>query len=318
MRSGSVLERMLLSGTFTVTAELQAPDSAEAHVVLDNARVFENTVDAINCTDGSGANCHMSSVAMAVILRQGGYDAVAQISCRDRNRIAVQGDMLGLAALGVKNMLCITGDGVQAGDHPGAKPVFDLDAISLLQTAKIVRDQGHYLSGRSIEHPPKMFLGAAANPFVPPFEFRPQRLRKKIEAGAEFIQTQFCYDIPRLRKFMSAVTDMGLHERAHILVGVGPLRSARAAEWIRRNVPGIHIPDEVINRLRDAGKKARTEGNRICAEIIQQVREIDGIKGVHVMAYRQEEMVPEILKDAGLLPRPVLVDAPEPAMSGNR
>ena len=227
-----------------------------------------------------------------------------QMSCRDRNRIALQGDLLGAAALGVKNVLCLTGDGVQVGDQPGARPVFDLDSITLLRTARILRDKGTFLSGRPLDSPPRLFLGAASNPFAPPYDFRPIRLGKKVDAGADFVQTQFCFDLPRLRTFMSQVRDMGLDKRVYILVGVGPLRSAKTAEWMRTNVPGVSIPDEIISRLRGAPKgQQRREGKRICTEIIQQVRAIPGVAGVHVMAYRQEELVAALIEETGLLSR---------------
>ena len=313
MRSGSRLERVLRAGHFAVTAELLSPDSADPQTVLDHAEVIGDSCDAINVTDASGANVHLSNVAVAALLRQAGYDAVVQIACRDRNRIALQGDLLGVAALGVQNVLCLTGDGVGAGDHPESKPVFDMDSITLLRTARILCDKGHFLSGRSIESPPKLFLGAASNPFAPPYDFRPVHLKKKIEAGADFIQTQFCFDVPRLETFLERVRDMGLDERVFIVVGVGPLRSARAALWMRDNVPGVVIPDRVVRRLTDAGKRSRTEGRRICIETIEQIKEIPGVSGIHMMAYRQEHLVPEILEEAGLLPRPVL-DAPDPAL----
>jgi methylenetetrahydrofolate reductase (NADPH) len=246
----------------------------------------------------------MSSVGVCALLTRAGYEPVLQVSCRDRNRIAIQGDLLGAAAMGVRNVLCLTGDGVQAGDQPEARPVFDLDSITLLHTARTLREQGMFLSGRRLETAPRFFLGAAENPFAPPLDFRPIRLAKKVEAGADFIQTQFCFDVPRLREFMAAVVDLGLPERVFILVGVGPLRSAKTAEWMRSNVPGVVIPDEVVERLRRApAARQREEGKRQCVEVIQQVREIPGVSGVHVMAYRQEELVAEIIEDAGLLPR---------------
>ncbi len=301
-KSGSRLERVLRSGRFAVTAELNPPDSADPQAVYDRALVLSTVADAINATDASGANCHMSSVGICALLTRAGYEPVYQISCRDRNRIAIQGDLLGAAAMGVKNVLCLTGDGVQAGDQPEAKPVFDLDSLTLLRTVRIMRDHGQFLSGRKLDSPPRVFVGAAENPFAPPYDFRPLRLKKKWEAGAEFIQTQYCFDVPRLREFMQRVRDLGLHEKLFILVGVGPLRSAKTAEWMRAHVPGVHIPDAVINRLRGAQKQL-LEGKRLCVEIIQQVREIPGVAGVHVMAYRQEELVAEIIEEAGLLPR---------------
>ncbi len=300
----SRLERVLLSGRFAVTAELNPPDSAEAQAVYDRALVLASVCDAINATDASGANVHMSSVGVCALLTRAGYEPVMQVSCRDRNRIAIQGDLLGAAAMGVRNVLCLTGDGVQAGDQPEAKPVFDLDSITLLATARTLRDEARFLSGRPLETAPRFFLGAAENPFVPPFEERARRLGKKVAAGAEFIQTQFCFDLAPLESFMRRVRDLGLDQRTAVLVGVGPLRSARSAEWMRAHVPGVTIPDRVIDRLRRAGSVGeREEGKRICVEIIQQVRQVPGVRGVHVMAYRQEELVAEIIEAAGLLPR---------------
>ncbi len=302
MRSGSRLEHVLRSGRFAVTAELNPPDTADPNEVYDRALVLASVCDAINATDASGANVHMSSVGVCSLLTRAGYEPVLQVSCRDRNRIAIQGDLLGASALGVKNVLCLTGDGVQVGDQPDARPVFDLDSVTLLKTARILRDEARFLSGRKLEAPPALFLGAAANPFVQPFDFRPLRLKKKVEAGADFIQTQFCFDVPRFEVFMAGVCDLGLPERVFILVGVGPLRSARAAEWIRGNVPGVVIPDEVIHRLKSVpSDRQQEEGKKMCIDIIQQVREIPGVSGVHVMAYRQEELVAEIIEEAGLL-----------------
>ncbi len=294
------LERVLRSGRFAVTAELNPPDSADPREVFERALVLSEVCDAINSTDASGANTHMSSVGICALLTSAGYAPVMQISCRDRNRIAIQGDVLGAAAMGVCNVLCLTGDGVQAGDQPGAKPVFDLDSISLLQTIRMMRDEGTFLSGRKLDVPPRVFLGAASNPFVPPYDFRPIRLAKKIAAGAQFVQTQYCFDIELLKRFMTRVRDMGLDKRCFILVGVGPLASPRAARWIRSNVPGVHIPDAVIERL-DGAENPKLEGKRLCVEMIQQIKEIEGVAGVHVMAYRQEELVSEIITQSGVL-----------------
>lgn len=303
--SGSRLERVLRAGRFAVTAELNPPDSADPQEVYDAAIVLSQVCDAINATDASGANTHMSSVAICALLTRAGYEPVFQVSCRDRNRIAIQGDILGAAAMGVKNLLCLTGDDTTAGDQPQAKRVFDLDSIHLLRIAKIMRDESRLLSSRKLTSPPRLFLGAASNPFVPPYDWRPRRLAKKVEAGANFIQTQYCFDVARFGKFMQAVRDLGLDEQVYILVGVGPLRSERAAEFMRTKVPGVVIPDEVVDRLRKTPKsKKREEGKRICVEIIQQVKEIKGVAGVHVMAYKQEELVAEIIEEAGLLPRP--------------
>lgn len=294
------LERVLREGMFAVTAELAPPDSANADEVYQQARLFDGHVDAINATDGSGANCHMSSVGVCALLTRAGYSTIMQISCRDRNRIAMQGDILGASAMGVANILCLTGDGVQAGDHPDAKPVFDLDCISLLQTARNMRDQSQFLSGRALTEAPCIFLGAAANPFALPREFRVERLEKKVAAGANFVQTQYCFDLPIFQQYMQRVCDKGLHQRVFILAGVGPLASARAATWIRDNVPGVHIPDAIITRLSGA-EKQKQEGIKICIELMQQLKEIEGVAGVHVMAYRQEQHVAEIVAASGVL-----------------
>lgn len=310
-KSDGRLERVLRSGRFAVTAELNPPDSADPEEVYQAALVLSEVCDAINATDGSGAHCHMSSVAICALLTRAGYAPIFQVSCRDRNRIAIQGDVLGAAAMGVSNVLCLTGDDVTAGDQPQAKRVFDFDSIQLLRTIKIMRDQGMFLSGRKLTTPPRLFLGAASNPFVPPYDWRPYRLAKKIEAGADFIQSQYCFDVPRFRQFMQKVRDLGLHEQAFFLVGVGPLRSEKAAEFMRTKVPGVHIPDAIVERLRKTPKEKKVEeGKRICVEIIQQVREIEGVSGVHVMAYRQEELVAEIISEAGLLPRPRIGGVP--------
>ena len=208
--------------------------------------------------------------------------------------------MLGAAAMGVANILCLTGDGVQAGDHPAAKPVFDLDAVSLMSLVRRMRDESRYESGRAISSPPRVLVGGAANPFMPPLDFRVDRLEKKIEAGMQFAQTQYCFDVPRLRTFMSRVRERGLHERCHILVGVGPLASARAARWILAHVPGVHIPEATVDRL-DRARSPRMEGRRLCVETIQEIREIEGVAGVHVMAYRQEEAIAEIIDASAVL-----------------
>ena len=294
------LERVLRRGEFAVTAELNPPDSANPEDVYNRARVFDGWVDAINAVDASGANCHMSSVGICALLTRMGYAPIMQIACRDRNRIAIQGDVLGGAAMGVANILCLTGDGVQAGDQPGAKPVFDLDCMSLLETIRIMRDNGKFLSGRKLTTPPEVFLGAAINPFAPPHDFRPHRLAKKIAAGAQFVQSQYCFDVPMFRTYMGRVRDLGLIEKCFVMCGVGPLASAKTARWIRSNVPGIHIPDAIIKRLEGA-QDQKKEGKQLAIDIINEVKEIPGISGIHVMAYRQEEYVAEIVDESGVL-----------------
>ncbi len=294
------LERVLRAGGFAVTAEIAPPDSADPAEVYRRAALFDGCVDAMNATDGSGANCHMSSVGMCSLLTRRGYAMVMQVSARDRNRIAIQGDVLGAASMGVYNILCLTGDGVDVGDHPDAKPVFDLDSMSMLNMVRIMRDESRFLSGRQLAHPPQVFLGAAANPFAPPRDYRPHRLAKKVSAGAQFVQTQYCFDLDVFRGYMAAVRDLGIHEQVYLLAGVGPLASARSAEWIRNNVPGVHIPDAIIRRLAGAENQQR-EGIRICIDLIAELQEIEGVHGIHIMAFRQEHRVAEIVERSGVL-----------------
>ena len=293
-------ERVLRAGQFAVTAEIAPPDSADPADVYERAALFDGYVDAINATDSSGANCHMSSMGICSLLTRRGYAMILQQSCRDRNRIAMQGDILGAAAMGVCNILCLSGDGVQSGDHPEAKPVFDMDSISALSMVRHMRDEQQFLSGRAINSPPRLFLGGAANPFAPPLDFRPHRMAKKIAAGAQFIQTQYCFDVERMKTFMAQVRDMGLLEKAYVLAGVGPLASAKAAEWIRKNVAGVHIPDDVIQRLAGA-EDQKQEGVDLCVDLIEQVREIEGVSGVHIMAYRMEDRIGEIVARSNAL-----------------
>jgi methylenetetrahydrofolate reductase (NADPH) len=293
-------ERILRAGKFAVTAEIAPPDSADPADVFARASLFDGYVDAINATDSSGANCHMSSMGICSLLTRRGYAMILQQSCRDRNRIAMQGDILGAAAMGVCNILCLSGDGVQSGDHPEAKSVFDMDSISALGMVRHMRDEQQFLSGRAISSPPRLFLGAAANPFAPPLDFRPHRMAKKIAAGAQFIQTQYCFDIERFKTFMAQVRDLGLLEKAYVLAGVGPLASAKSADWIRKNVAGVHIPDAVINRLAGA-QDQKQEGVDLCIDLVEQVREIEGVSGVHIMAYRMEDRIGEIVTRSNVL-----------------
>lgn len=293
-------ERVLRAGLFAVTTELAPPDSADAGEVLRRAALFDGHVDAINATDGSGANCHMSSLGVCAILTRAGYSPILQVSCRDRNRIAMQGDMLGAAALGVCSMLCLSGDDVSVGDHPEAKPVFDLDSVSLLTTAKTLRDEARFLSGRKLDSAPRLFLGASINPFAPPHDARVHQFAKKVAAGAEFVQSQYCFDLDMARDSMSRARDLGLTEKCHVLMGVGVLASAKTAKWLKSAIPGVHIPDAMIRRLEQA-EKPKAEGRRIAIELIQQLAEIEGVSGVHVMAYKQEEWVGEIVAASGVL-----------------
>ncbi|MEE8396629.1 MAG: methylenetetrahydrofolate reductase C-terminal domain-containing protein [bacterium] len=293
------LPQKLRSGEFCVTAEFNPPDTALPEAILAKAKVLSEVCDAVNVTDGAGGNTHISSVAVCALLARAGVEAVMQISCRDRNRIAIQGEALGAAALGIRNILCLTGDGIGKGDQPQAKPVFDLDATSLLATLRGMREEGRFRSGRKIAAAPDFFLGATSNPFAVPAEVELNRLEKKIAAGALFIQTQFCFDPAALKSFVQRMRERGLLERCWYLVGLGPLASARSARWMKRRIPGLRIPDSLISRM-DGARDPMEEGIAVSVEAVQQLREIEGVAGVHIMAFRRPEMVPEILSRAGL------------------
>ena len=293
------LERACGDGRFIVTVEIAPPDSADPAPLLQRAGLFAGLVDGINITDGAGANCHMSSVAAASVLAAAGFTPVCQVGCRDRNRIAVQGDVLGAAALGVHNVLCLTGDDVSQGDHPQAKPVFDLDSVNLLQILRGMRDRGEYASGRPLAVPPRLFLGATANPFVPPYAERVANLERKIDAGAQFIQTQFCFDLKLLEAFMREVRARGLHRRAAILVGVGALSSAKALRWMAEHVPGVHVPESLTARI-GAAADQKAEARRVCVETIHALRQIEGVAGVHLMGHKNEDALAQIIVEAGL------------------
>ncbi|MGQ9500848.1 MAG: methylenetetrahydrofolate reductase [Anaerolineae bacterium] len=318
-KSGSNLERVLTAGHFVVTGELGPPKNHDANVIRRKAALLKGCVDAVNITDNQTAIVRMSSIAAGVLLIQEGMEPVIQMTCRDRNRLGMQSDLLGAAALGIKNVLCLTGDHQTFGNHPTAKNVHDLDSIQLVRMVKDMRDESRFQCGEEIPGGgPRFFIGAAANPFGDPFEFRPYRLAKKVAAGADFIQTQLIYDIPRFREFMKRVVDMGLHEKVFILAGVGPLKSVGMAKYMRDQVPGMIVADEYIERMEaavkhidKADKKTRSEawqqeGIRICIEQIQQIREIKGVAGIHIMAIEWEEAIRPIVEGAGLLPRPVI------------
>jgi len=282
-----------------VTVEISPPDSADPDALLARARLFEGLVDGMNITDGAGGNCHMSSVAASAILTEHGLTPVYQVTCRDRNRIALQGDILGAAALGVQNVLCLTGDDVSQGDHPQAKPVFDLDSVGLLNVIRCMRDRGEFVSGRKLDTPPQLFIGATANPFVPPFDERIVNLEKKIAAGAQFIQTQFCFDVERLARFMETVCARGLHRQAHFIIGVGTLSSAKALHWMANHVPGVHIPESLLQRSAAADDQ-KAEAKRVCIETVQAVVTLPGVRGVHLMGYNNEEVLAEIIVESGV------------------
>ncbi|SPF36298.1 5,10-methylenetetrahydrofolate reductase [Syntrophobacter sp. SbD1] len=305
MKSGSNLERVLTSGHFAVTCECGPPKGADVEHLQKKIELIRGCVDAANVTDNQTAVVRMSSIAAGAIMVRSGVEPVMQMVTRDRNRIAAQSDIFGAYALGIRNMLCLTGDHQIFGNHPMAKNVFDLDSIQLLDVVRTIRDKGTVNCGDPVEGGIRMFLGAAANPFADPFEFRVIRLAKKIRAGADFIQTQCIYDMGRFREFMKMACDMGLDGQCYILAGLTPLKSAGMAAYMNKNVSGISVPDEIINRIRGVPKGNQAEeGINILLEQIGQVREIRGVAGVHIMAIEWEERIREITERAGFLPRP--------------
>jgi len=304
LKSGSNLEKLLRKGEFVVTSELGPPRGASRKAVEEKAELLKGYADAFNLTDCQTAMVRLSSIASGAILLDMGMEPVVQLTCRDRNRIAMQSDILGAAALGMKNLLCLTGDHQCFGDHPEAKGVFDLDSINQLDMFRQMRDEKKFQSGEELKtEEPKLFLGAAENPFADPFQYRAARLAKKVKAGADFIQTQIIYNVEKFEQWMSMVREMGLHKKVSILAGVTPIRSLGMAKYMKKNVPGMDVPDELIKRLEGAEKK-KAEGINICLEVIERVKKIEGVAGVHIMAVEWEEIVPEITERAGLLPRP--------------
>ncbi len=318
-KSGSNLEKMLQAGHFAATGELGPPQNADSEHIREKAAYLKGIVDAVNITDNQTAVVRMSSIGAALIAIEEGLEPVMQMTCRDRNRLAMQADFLSAYALGIRNMLALTGDHQSFGNHPTAKNVHDLDSLQLLQMLQGLRDEKKFQCGEAIKgEEPRFFIGAAVAPDAGPTEWRPYRLGKKVKAGADFIQTQLVYNIESFKTFMDKVRDLGLHEKIYILVGVGPLKGPGMARYMRDFVPGISMPDHIIDRMTQAArgipkeekaarqKAWRDEGIKICTELIQQVREIEGVSGVHVMAIEWEEAVRPIMEGAGLLPRPVL------------
>lgn len=317
MKAESQLEKILEAGHFAVTGELGPPQSADAEVIAHKAQHLRGYVDAVNITDNQTAVVRMSSIAAGYLVVQNGLEPVIQMTCRDRNRIAMQSDLLGAYALGMRNLLCLTGDHQVFGNHPTSKNVFDIDSVQLVRMVKDLRDEQKFLCGDPVKGgEPRFFIGAAANPFADPFDFRPYRLAKKVAAGVDFIQTQLIYNVPRFAEYMERVCQLGLHEKCYILAGVGPIRTVGAARYMRDRVPGMDVPDEIVDRMlhsadgipkeeKQARREARMEeGIRICVDIINQLREIEGVAGVHIMAIEWEEAVSDIVKRANLHPRP--------------
>jgi len=304
-KSGSNLEKVLKAGQFAFTGELGPPRGTGAEEVIEKAQHLKGMVDAVNITDNQTAVVRMSSWAASLLLVQEGLEPNFQMVCRDRNRLAMQGDILGVYTHGIRNMLCLSGDHAKFGDHPDAKGVFDIDSMQLIAMVKQMRDEGKFLGGADIEHPPKIFIGAASNPFAEPYDWRPHRLAKKIEAGVDFIHTQCIYNMERFREFIKVANDMGLTEKCYILAGVTPMKSVGMAKYMKNKVPGMDVPDDIIQRLQGAEKgKVSAEGIKIACEQIEEFKEMDGVHGVHLMAIEWEHKVPEIAEQAKVLPRP--------------
>ena len=316
--SGSNLERVLRAGHFAVTGELGPPQSADGDSIRKKAVLLRGYVDAVNITDNQTAIVRMSSIGSGTIVVQEGLEPVIQMTCRDRNRLAIQSDLLGAYALGMRNLLCLTGDHQTFGNHPDSKNVFDIDSVQLVKLVKDMRDEGIFECGDTMKGlEPRFFIGAAAAPFADPIDFRPYRLAKKVKAGADFIQTQLVYDVEAFARYMEKVRELGLHQQTSILAGVGPLKSPGMARYMKNSVPGILVPDELIERMSDAGapwagkkkdeltaddKKARAAawketGIQICIDLIQQLRQIEGVAGVHIMAIEWEQAVKPIVEE---------------------
>jgi 5,10-methylenetetrahydrofolate reductase len=297
----SSLARKLASGGFAVAAELSPPRGVNLEAIAKDAQNLKGYVDAVNVTDNQAASVRMASIPVSALLVQHGLEPVAQMTSRDRNRLAIQADLLGAAALGIRNVLCLSGDHGRWGDHPHAKNVYDVDSMHLIRMVRNMVEHGCLDNAKEIKPPPEFFIGAVENPFAPPYDYRPMRLAKKVAAGARFIQTQLIYNIDRFRTFMKQVCDLGLHEQVYILAGVGPFKSNRSAAYMATKVAGMDVPSHLVDRMEKTPKAAQPEeGIRICCEIIEQVREIPGVAGVHIMAVHWTEAVPEIVGRTGL------------------
>ena len=301
----SKLEKILKAGHFAFTGECGPPKGANVEHLKEKISHLKGMVDAVNITDNQTSVVRMSSWAASIILLQEGIEPNFQMVCRDRNRLAIQSDILGVYAMGVRNMLCLSGDHQSFGNHPEAKGVFDLDSMQLIALVKKMRDEGKFINNEEIDVPPKLFIGAACNPFADPFEFRVHRLGMKIDAGADFIQTQCIYNMDKFREFMKMVVDMGLHEKCYILAGITPMKSVGMAQYLAKSVPGMDVPESLIKRLKGAEKgKVAEEGIKFVLEQIEEFKEMEGVAGVHLMAIEWEHRVPEIAERAGVLPRP--------------
>lgn len=304
----SNLAKVIAAGHFPVCVEVSPPVGPNVEAIQREIKTLKGYGDAYNVTDNQSAMVHVSSLAVGIMLKQAGMEPVVQFTCRDRNRLGIQGDMMGAYVFGINTILCLSGDHPIWGDHPQAKPVYDMDSINLIRMARMMRDNQVFENGKPIPRiAPDFFIGAVENPFAPPYEYRPYRLAKKIVAGAQFIQTQLIFNVERFREFMKRVVDLGLHEKVVILAGVGPVRSLRAAEYMKNEVAGMDVPDWVIKRLEGKSKEDQQKvGLDICCEIANQVREIEGVRGLHIMAVSWPAAVPQVCEMLGLYPRPVV------------
>ncbi len=307
-KAGSNLEKVLSAGTFAVTSECGPPKSADGGVIERKAKILKGFVDAVNITDNQTAVVRVCSLASGVTAQQNGVEAIMQMTCRDRNRLAMQADILGAATLGIKNILCLTGDHLSFGNHPEAKGVHDLDSLNLIRMYKDMRDEKTFQCGEEMDVAPPLYIGCAENPFGDPFEFRALRLKKKIEAGADFMQTQCIFNIPKFKEWMKEVRALGLHQEIKILAGITPLKGAGGARYMKNFVPGMDVPQEIVDRMAgvEKGPPSHAEGKKLAVEMIKELAEIEGVAGIHIMAVEWEEAVPEIVETAGLLPRPAV------------
>jgi methylenetetrahydrofolate reductase (NADPH) len=305
MKTESALEKILASGHLAVTSECGPPRGAVPEKVREKAEMLKNHVDAINVTDNQTAMVRMSSLAACILIKQMGLHPILQMVTRDRNRLAMQSDILGAYSHGINTMLCLSGDHPYFGDHPMADGVYDLDSIQFVDMVRKMRDEGKFQGGADIENPPRMFIGAAANPFADPFELRVARLAKKVNAGVDFIQTQCIYNLDKFELWMKGVRDRGLHEKVCILAGLTPMKSVGMARYMKNKVPGMDVPDEIVKRMAATPKeKQAEEGIQICLEAIDRLKGVEGVRGFHIMAIEWEQKVPEIVERAGLFPRP--------------
>lgn len=304
-KTPSTLEKVMAAGHLGVTSECGPPRGSDPDVIRKKGEMLKGYVDAVNVTDNQTSVVRTSSLAACIHLKLIGLEPVLQMVTRDRNRIALQSDILGAASFDIHNILCLSGDHQSFGDNPQGQNVHDLDSMQLVQTVRKMRDEGKFLGGDEIKRPPKMFVGAAENPFADPFEIRAIRLGKKVEAGAEFIQTQCIYNLDKFEEWIRQARDRGLTEKVYIMAGVTPLKSVGMAKYMKNRVPGMDVPDDVVKRMADTPKeKQAEEGVKICIETIQRLKECKGVSGFHIMAIEWEDKVPEIVKETGLYPRP--------------